>query len=230
MSELEALAPELWTATQDLRFLGLEVGARMTVVRLGSGDLFLHSPITPEPALVDEVKKLGAVRWLCAPNRFHHLFIAKWRDPFPDARMLVPEGLEKKRPDLADAQVLGPGAASPVPELEVEAVQGLPIFNELAWFHPASATLILTDLAFHSGPEMPALTRLAFRALGRPQGLGPTLLERVGTRDRAALRGSLERVLAWPFRRVVVSHGRPLEDGGREALQRGYGWLLNTGR
>ena len=228
MSELETLAPELWTATQDLRFLGLEVGARMTVVRLDGGDLFLHSPIEPGPAVVDEVRKLGTVRWLCAPNRFHHLFIAKWRDAFPEARMLVSPGLEKKRPDLADAETLGPGAASPVPGLEVESVQGLPLFNELAWLHPASATLILTDLAFHSGPELPALTRLAFRALGRPPGLGPTLLERVATRDRAALRASLERILAWPFERIVVSHGKPVEHGGREAFRRGYAWVLGA--
>ena len=32
------IAPDLWTATQPLRFLGLEVGSRMTVVRLPSQD------------------------------------------------------------------------------------------------------------------------------------------------------------------------------------------------
>lgn len=42
---LVELAPDLWVATQPLRFLGLEVGSRMTVVRLPSQKLVLISPI-----------------------------------------------------------------------------------------------------------------------------------------------------------------------------------------
>jgi hypothetical protein len=44
-------------------------------------------------------------------------------------------------------------------------------------------------------------------------------------RDRAAARRSLETILAWDFDRVVVTHGRALETGGREALRRAFAWL-----
>ncbi|MEH2557552.1 hypothetical protein V1286_005081 [Bradyrhizobium algeriense] len=35
---------------------------RMTVVRLGNGDLFIHSPIAFEPALADRLQAMGTVR------------------------------------------------------------------------------------------------------------------------------------------------------------------------
>jgi hypothetical protein len=58
------------------------------------------------------------------------------------------------------------------------------------------------------------------------RGFGPTYLERLLVRDRAAARRSLERILAWDFERVVVAHGAVLESGGREALRAAYTWLL----
>jgi hypothetical protein len=40
----------------------------------------------------------------------------------------------------------------------------------------------------------------------------------------------LERILEWPFERVVVAHGDVSEKGGREELVKGYSWLLGGGR
>jgi hypothetical protein len=61
------------------------------------------------------------------------------------------------------------------------------------------------------------------RSYGR---FGPTKLDPLLIRDRAAARESLERILAWDFDRIVVAHGDVLERGGREALREGYAWLL----
>ena len=100
----------------------------------------------------------------------------------------------------------------------------------MVFLHRASHTLVVSDLAFQVGPEAPFPTRLAFRALGGYDRFGPTLMERVMIRDRPAARQSLETILAWDFDRVVLAHGRVLESGGREALRRGYTWLLGAGR
>jgi hypothetical protein len=61
------------------------------------------------------------------------------------------------------------------------------------------------------------------RSYGR---FGPSKLDPLLIRDRAAARASLERILAWDFDRVIVAHGEILESGGREALRAGYSWLL----
>jgi hypothetical protein len=226
----EGLAPVaegLWCATQPLRFLGLELGARMSVVRLPDGGLWLHSPIEPTAALRAALARLGPVRHVVAPNCFHHLFAARWSDAGPAVQVHVAPGLLRKRPDLSGAREL---ASKPDPAwaaaLDQVAVQGMPLVNEVAFFHRPSRTLISSDLAFHVGPELPPWTRFWFRALGAYGHLATTFLEKLLTRDRAATRASIERILAWDFERVIVAHGRIQEAGGREAFRSAWRWLL----
>ena len=228
---MQQLHPDLWITDSSLRFLGLEVGARMTVVRLPGPKLLLHSPIAAAIELVREVEALGPVEYLMAPNRFHHLFVREWQRACPEASVYVAPGLEKKRQDLDIAGVLTdepePGWAGTVDQV---LMGGVPLANEVVFFHRPSATLIATDLAFNVGSSSPPLTRLAFRLGGAYGRLAPTLLERLLVRDRTAFRRSLERVLEWPFERVVVAHGEVLERGGRQELARGYSWILGDGR
>ncbi len=200
----------------------------MTVLRLPDSRLLLHSPIGPSPALLSAVKELGTVAFLVAPNRLHHLFIDQWQKEYPDAATFVAPGLETKRADLAITGVL---SDDPEPgwegALDQVLLRGMPYVNEVVFFHRASATLIVTDLAFNLGPNSPLLTRAAFRFGGGYGQLGPTLLERLLVRNRAAFRESLERILEWPFDRVIVAHGNVCETGGRAQLMRGYSWALD---
>ncbi len=225
---MQQLHSDLWITESRLRFLGLEVGARMTVVRLPGPKLLLHSPIAASADLVREVKALGPVGYLVAPNRLHHLFVGEWQQVCPDSSTYVAPGLDTKRADLSIAGVLTdepePGWKGVVDQV---LLRGFPFANEVAFFHQPSATLIATDLAFNIGSSSPPLTRLAIRLGGGYGRLSPTLLERLLVRDRMAFRQSLERILEWPFDRVVVAHGEVSEKGGREELIRGYSWVLD---
>jgi len=228
---VQQLHSDLWISDSPLRFLGLEVGARMTVVRLPGPRLWLHSPIAPTEALLREIDALGPVACLVAPNRLHHLFVGEWQRAYPNASLHVAPGLDTKRADLAIDAVLGD---EPDPAwqgvVDQVLVRGFPFANEVVFFHRPSATLIASDLAFNVGASSPPLTRLVFRAAGTFGRLAPTLLERLLVRDRSAFRDSLERILAWSFERVVVAHGEVSEHGGREELVRGYSWVLGEGR
>lgn len=228
---LRQLAPEIWVTERPLRFFGVEVGARMTVVRLRGGALWLHSPVSLDAALRAELDALGPVRFAVAPNRFHHLYAGDVLRSYPDAELHVAPGVDTKRPDLHPDAVLGDEpAAGWADDIDQLLFRGAPIANEVVFHHAASRTLILTDLAFHFGKQAPARTRIAMRALGA-RGFGPTLIERwLVVRDRAAARDSLERIFDWDFDRVVVAHGDVLESGGREALESGYAWLVRAPR
>ena len=224
---MRRLDTDLWVTEAPLRFLGLEVGARMTVVRLPDGRLWLHSPTPATPELVEEVRGLGEVAFLIAPNKFHHLYVGEWKQRFPDAEIHVAPGLESKRSDLAVAGILGnEPEAGWKGVIDQVAFAGMPMANEVAFFHRPTATLLLVDLAFNVGEDSAPLTKLFFRLNGAFGRVTPTAVEKLLTRDRAASRASLERVLAWPFERIVVSHGDVPEQGGRDELVRGYGWLL----
>jgi hypothetical protein len=228
MIAMQRLDSDLWVTEAPLRFLGLEVGARMTVVRLPNGDLLLHSPVALSDALRSEVEALGRVAFLIAPNKLHHLFVGDWQRAFPEAEVWVAPGLDVKRSDLDVRGVLDDAPEPAWAEvLDQVALEGFSFANEVVFFHRPSGTLILTDIAFNVGPESAPLTRLFFK-LNRVYGrLSPTVLEKILIRDRPAFRAGLERALDWPFERVIVSHGGVKEQGGRAELERGYDWLLD---
>jgi len=200
----------------------------MTVVRMPDDRLLLHSPISASEELVREVQALGTVEYLVAPNKLHHLYVGEWQRVCPDAETYVAPGLETKRADLSITGVLtNEPEAGWKGELDQVLVGGFQFANEVAFFHRASATLIATDLAFNFGANSPPLTRAFIRLAGSYGEVGPSLLERLLVRDRPAFRKSLERILEWPFERVVVAHGDVSESGGRAELIRGYSWVLS---
>lgn len=223
---LRPLTDDVRVMETDFRFAGLALGGRCTVVRLPDGGLWVHSPVRWEAGVREAVEALGPVRFLVAPNLMHHLSVGAWAEAFPEARVLAPAGLRRKRPELRIDAELGeapePGYAS---VFEQTPLRGVPAVDEFAFLHRPSRTLLLTDMAFNirQSPSWP--TRTYLRLSGAYGRLAVTWLEKVLVKDRAALRASLERVLAWDFERVVVCHGEVLERGGREALREAYAWL-----
>lgn len=226
-ASMRELAPDLWVVEREQAFYGLEVGTRMTVIRLADGSLLLHSPVVLDGALRAELDAKGAVRFVVAPNRVHHLYAGRVAEAYPAARLWVAPGLERKRPDLAYTAILGDEApAEWRDQVDQCFFRGRPYENEVTFFHRASRTLLLCDLAFNFGPEATAGTRGLMWLIGSYDRFGPSSLDPWLIRDRAAARASLERILAWDFDRVIVSHGRILETGGNAALRHGYRWLF----
>jgi len=226
---LRELATDIWVEERRQRFYGLEVGTRMTVMRLADGSLLLHSPVALTPELRTELDALGPVRWVVAPNRVHHLRAGDVAKAYPGAQLWIAPGLERKRPDLVYVAVLGDEAPAPWKgEVDQVFFRGRPYENEVVFFHRASRTLILCDLAFNFGPRAAAPTRWLMRLLRSYGHFGPSKLDPLLIRDRRAARESLLRILDWDFDRVIVAHGDVLESGGREALRRGYAWLLGA--
>lgn len=225
---MRALAENIWVAERRQRFYGLEVGTRMTVIRLADGSLLLHSPIALDADVRHELDAIGRVRFAVAPNRVHHLHAGEVAAAYPGARLWVAPGLERKRPDLVFVAVLDDEPpAEWKEEVDQTFFRGRPYENEVVFFHRPSRTLILCDLAFNFGPRTAAPTRLLMQLLRSYGRFGPSTLDPWLIRDRRAARQSLERILAWDFDRVVVAHGDVLERGGHAALQQGYAWLLN---
>ncbi|WP_447407600.1 hypothetical protein, partial [Clostridium perfringens] len=56
--------------------------------------------------LKTEIASLGPVRHLVAPNSLHDLFIASWKQAYPEARLYAAPGLQERRRDLVfDAEI-----------------------------------------------------------------------------------------------------------------------------
>jgi hypothetical protein len=223
---LTQLAPDLWVATRPLPLWVGDIGARMTVVRLADGRLLLHSPVALDAGTRGALDALGPVGWIVGPSKVHHLFLGAWTAAYPAAVLCGTPGLPEKRSDLRFGCVLGEGTPPPWGDgLECFLFEGAPGMNELVFFHPSSRTLVLTDLAFNLPPGAPNRARVFHALVGAAGRFGPHRIVRLAIRDRQAAARSVERLLAWDFDRVVVSHGEVLERGGKAGVARAFAYL-----
>lgn len=195
------------------------------MVRLASGSLVLISPVQPNPALRTAIDGLGEVRSLVCPNKWHHMFVPAWQETHPGATLYAVAGIEKRAPELqVDATLAEQAPEDWNGELELIPIDGFPMFDERAFLHVASRTLILTDMLvnFRDASGITWLYLKLNGALGRP---GHTLMHRIALQDRASVRRSVERLLAWDFERIVVAHGEVIENGGPAALREAFAWV-----
>jgi len=226
MSEplLRVLADDVWCRDEILGAVRSPV--RMTVVRWRERELLLYSPLRISDDLARELDELGTVTDIVCPNSFHHLFAGKALARYPDARLWGNPHLAKKRADLAFTDLFDGTERPPWSDaVEHQLIPGMPWVNEVELLHRASRTLVVSDLLMHN-PNLPLLrTRLAMGMIGAAGGPKQTWFWRFSTRDRDAARPAVERILAWDFDRVVMSHGEVIDTGAREILARSLAWL-----
>lgn len=219
MSEptLVEFAPGIWTVTTPLRLAGSEFGTRMTVIRLGTGEVLLIAPCPIDDTLEAKIRELGSVAAVIAPNAFHHFYLLDALERFPEAVPFLAEGVaDKIGRTPAGARPLG-GEPDPLWKAELEqcAIPGAPKINEVVFFHPASRTLVLTDFCFNFNPAPKGWTGLFLRIAGAHGKLAVSRLMRSMLRDRTALRETVDRMLAWDFDRIIVTHGQNVGANGK---------------
>lgn len=207
----------------------------MTVIRLASGEIMLHSPCPISDDLATELTGLGPVKHIVLPGNFHHLNAASAQAAFPDAKTWICPGIEKKRPDLRYDAVLGDDAPLEwAGEIDQQLVHGTRIMREVAMFHRHTHTLILVDLIENFSDTTPGTGGLlkfwfkwVFRIWGRPV-FAPEY--RFGWSDRAAAAKSLRRILDWDFDRIILSHGDLIDENAHAAAEIAWSPILSAPR
>jgi len=225
MSELVRHAEDVWSVAAAHRFAGLWLGTRMTVVRLPGGTLWLHSVVAVDDILADEIQALGPVRHIVLPNLYHHVYAGDAIQRWPSARVHAPAGMRHKRPELRiDSELSETPDTEWCGELIPVHIAGS-MLDETVFVHRPTRTLVCADLIenFDSSPHL--ATRLYLKLAGLEDRVAFSRLLRPVYRDRRATRGSLERLLALDFDRIVLTHGRVLEQGGPAAVREAYRWL-----
>lgn len=213
----------LWTCSTPLKVALVSIGHRMTVIQLLDGNLVVHSPCSPDPDVIEDVRKLGPVTHIVAPSRMHNLYLEDWLTAFPGAKLVGAPEMDADNRNLPFKQILGiEGEVGGYSELLYRLVEGAPKFNELAFFHLPTSTLIVADLLFNVREKQGLLGNLALRAYGTDKGPAASRLFRVLTNDEHALKLSLNRILMWDFDRIIVGHGEIIESGGKTILQQAW--------
>lgn len=223
---MKSLAENLWMLVYPLPLLGADLRRTVTVIRLSSGELVIHStgPFSADDAAA--IRAVGRPAWLLDAMLRHDTFAAQGRAAFPGIPFLAPVGFSEivKFP----TEPLVPAPAAWGEEVEILRLAGVPGMEEHAVFHRPSRTLIVADLFFNFGVGAPLWTRfLMLGAVGFKHDPGMARSMRLTARDKPALKRSLDAMMAWDFDRVIVGHGDVIETGGKrraaEALRRaGY--------
>jgi len=215
----------LWSKPVAQSFLGLHVGTRMTVVRLPSGGLWVHSPIALTAALEDELRTLGPVAHIVAPNLYHHLYAGPMLETFDEARLHARPKLRTKCAGLRiDADLTEASASEFEGVLEAVHIDGT-MLDEVVFVHRPTRTLISADLIENFKSSSHFMTRQYLKVSGIHGKPGVSRLLRPMFRQRKRARAAIDRLLSADFNRIVVSHGAIMEDAGPDAVRDAYGWL-----
>ncbi len=224
---LEPFSESIWTASTPVRFAGVWFPHVMTIVRLASGTLLLHSPCRSSGVLIGEIAALGTVSDVIAPNWFHDLYLAEYRRLYPKARFWAPGFLQRRRKRIIDADLDG-GVPPWFEELPYTSLRGLMTFDECIFFHGASKTLIVADLlmSYRVAPRMPWYTQFAGRLFGLDGTLKTfQLLWFLTGRNRTILRGAARWMIACDPKGLIVGHGEPVKGEISSQLRRAFRWL-----
>src|SRR5688572_26016297 len=217
---LVPFAPDLWELNAPLAIAGVHLGHRMTVARLPDGTCWVHSPVEFTSELATELARHGALAHVIAPSGMHDTYLEQWRVAYPNARFHAAPGLGTSRPDLRFTDTLGD---MPDPTwagiFDQHVLQGMPRINEVVFLHRPSRTLVLTDLVFNLGPDMPFLSRVLLKLNGCDCRFAASRLMKSTIKDRAALRRSLDHVLTWDFDAILLSHGSNVRRGAKAMLR-----------
>ncbi|MCL6417635.1 DUF4336 domain-containing protein [Aestuariirhabdus sp. Z084] len=218
---MNQLSDGLWIHDDIMSLLGVPLRVRMTIVRLSSGGLWVHSPTRLLPELASEVESLGAVEYLVGPNNGHNLWLDEWHQAYPEAALYVSPGIPAKIRSN-QYRLLG---ASPVlawkKDLEQVHIQGAPFFDETVFFHPRTGSLIVTDLIQHYDARPPGLAGLITRWVLEPMGfkgicLAPPLKRKFILKDKLAFSAAIDRIAQWDFERIIIAHGDIIESRAKE--------------
>ncbi|PSB31747.1 hypothetical protein C7B82_07005 [Stenomitos frigidus ULC18] len=172
----------LWTFDQIQGIFYVVVPIRMTIVKLNAGGLLVYAPVAPTPECLRLVNELvaahGEIKYIILPTISgveHKVFVGPFARRFPHAQVFVAPnqwsfplnlplswlGLPAKRTQILpedssqtpfadefDYAILGPIALGPGP------------FEEVAFFHIRSRTLLVTDIVIAVPETPPAIVQL----------------------------------------------------------------------
>jgi hypothetical protein len=209
---IEKLEPNLWRVEGDLpNSNGTRV---MTIVKLASGGLLVHSAIALEEDQMKEIEAFGKPEVLIVPNGFHRLDSKVFKDRYPQVRVLCPAGARKKVEQvlkvdgtyddgLKDDHVRVfhlEGAKQHEGVLEVKS--------------PGGTTLVFNDMV-NNLPKLGGMMGFMLAPTGRPSV--PRIFRMFFVKDRKKLAAHVEQLAATPqLKRVIVSHGKMLTNPAEE--------------
>lgn len=200
---LQRVAESIWVHEQRISFSGLPMWHRMSIIRLESGAVVLHSPTRIDSGLAAPIAEIG-----------HDLYLRETLQAFPNAALNTAPQLRANGLPIELQH-----------DMEQCTIEGIGLFlNEVVFYHRPSRSLIVADLLLNFGENDAPITRLlAPIIVGR--GCTFARLYRPFVFDPERFRASIERIRRWDFTRIIVGHGAIVDHNAAEVFAEAFGWL-----
>jgi len=208
---LQPIADGLWCVNSHFGTSLFRGSVRMSVIA-GEGGLVFYSPVELDEADLREIKALGPVAAIMAPNTYHYRFLHAATEAFPSARVFVPEGLEAKIGPVPRAETMARPHPPELPRGIEHFIFESHAIRETMLFHRASRTLVTSDLLYNYQPEHGAAEKAMFRLIGCYGAPKVAFYHRFALREKAGVHELVAQVREWAPRRIVMCHGRIVED------------------
>ena len=198
----------------------MDLPRRMTVVRLHDSRLVVWSAIALDDAAMATFEAFGRPAFLVVPNDHHRLDAKAWKNRYPELKVIAPEGARERIADVVAVDTTSPDFGDP--GVTFVTVPGTRAHEAaLVVRRERGTTLVLNDLVgnIHAASGIDGwLLRLAGFAGDDAQI--PRVVKMALVKDAADLRAQLLEWAELPgLRRIIVSHGDPIESEPQRTLR-----------
>ncbi|MGF1767485.1 DUF4336 domain-containing protein [Enterovibrio makurazakiensis] len=224
---IEWKANHLWYYDDSFRCFGVDIGQRMTVIRLADGGLLVHNPCELTESLKSQIDALGIVRCVTTANHTIHQSLSDWWLTYSDAYFYSAPDLAAKRSDIGfDGELTSKSSPLWRNQLYQTVLRGNNQREDVVFCDPESQTLVIGEsIMLLSGGSV--LRQLVGKSSGCHTHVRVPFYEKYRVTDIKLLRRSLQEILTWPFDHILPIHGDPIQGDGKKKLAAAYSWVLN---
>jgi len=209
--KLTSFAEGVWFARDSYRLFGVDLGTKMTVVRLANEKLLIYSPIKINDSLRLQLSALGDPAYIVVPSILHNLHAEQWYSAFPHSTVYCAQGAKIR----IKGKSLKPGESYPwEDQLITIFIDGMPKVNEWVFVHKKSRTLIVCDLLFNVTEPQNFLARQLLKLYGIYNRSAITPLYKLMIKNRDAFDQSVAKLKSCHFDKIIVAHGNNINEQG----------------
>ena len=218
--KLSEIDENILTVTGDIRMPMMSLPRRMTVVRLNGSRLIVFSAIALDEDEMTRLEAYGRPAFLIVPSDKHRLDAKPWKNRYPAMQVVAPEGARAKVEEVVPVDTAAPQFDDP--NVQFVAVPGTRGHEAaLVVRTPNGTTLVLNDLVGNIRSEPGSRSwLLQLAGFAGKEAQIPRVVKMVMIKDASALRAQLMR---WAeiesLKRILVSHGSPIDQNPRQTLR-----------
>ena len=211
---IEKLEPNLWRVEGDLPSNGTRV---MTVAKYRDGTLLVHNAIALEEEHMKAIEAFGKPSVLVVPNSFHRLDSKVFKERYPDVRVFCPAGARAKVEQVVKVD----GTYDDAPkddDIKLAHLDGVKEHEGVLEVRSDAGTTLVFNDVINNVPKLSGMFGFMLSPTGRVAV--PRIFRWFFVKDKPKFFGGIERLAATPkLKRVIISHGKMLEDSPGETLK-----------